>query len=156
MFPQYAISPKLFIIRKKPTTKYANILNGQVIKYTCPFYFLKGGVNVSVKIEVNNGVINAYLDGELDHHTAKVMREEIDGAVESNIPSQLILDFKDITFMDSSGIGLVMGRYKLLSKFGGELIITNPSPQIYKVMHLAGLSRLARIEKGGITNETNK
>ncbi len=111
---------------------------------------------MSVKIEFSNNTMVAYLDGELDHHTAKPIREEIDSAVESNTPELLVLDFKDITFMDSSGIGLVMGRYKLLSGYNARLTITNPSPQIYKVMQLAGLSRLATIEKGGIKNETNK
>ena len=111
---------------------------------------------MSVKIEVNGDVVVAYLEGELDHHTAKPMREEIDEAIESKMPTLLVLDFKDITFMDSSGIGLVMGRYKQLAKNNAELAITNPSPQIYKVMQLAGLSRLAKIEKGGIKNENVK
>ncbi len=111
---------------------------------------------MSVKIEVKGDVVVAYLEGELDHHTARQMREEIDAAVDSNMPTLLVLDFKDITFMDSSGIGLVMGRYKLLSKNNAELAITNPSPQIYKVMQLAGLTRLAKIEKGGLKNETIK
>ncbi len=105
---------------------------------------------MSVKIEVNGDVVVAYLEGELDHHAAKTIREEIDAAVEANMPTLVVLDFRDITFMDSSGIGLVMGRYKLLSKTGAELAITNPSPHIYKVMQLAGLTRLAKIEKGGI------
>ncbi len=111
---------------------------------------------MSVKIEFSDNTVIAYLEGELDHHTAKPMREEIDAAVESNTPKLLVLDFKDITFMDSSGIGLVMGRYKLVSKYNAKLTITNPSPQIYKVMQLAGLSRLATIEKGDLKNETVK
>ncbi len=111
---------------------------------------------MSVKIEVNGEVVVAYLSGDIDHHTAKPMREEIDKAIELNMPSLLVLDFKDVSFMDSSGIGLVMGRYKLLSQNSAELAVTNPSPQIYKVMHLAGLERLAKIEKGGIKNETVK
>ena len=71
---------------------------------------------MSIKINVTGEVVTAYLCGELDHHTAKEMRESIDYAVELNMPSMLVLDFKDITFMDSSGIGLVMGRYRILKK----------------------------------------
>ncbi|MBQ1231736.1 MAG: STAS domain-containing protein [Clostridia bacterium] len=111
---------------------------------------------MSVKIEVNGEVVVAYLSGDIDHHTAKPMREEIDKAVESNMPTLLVLDFKDVSFMDSSGIGLVMGRYRILNPKGAELAVTNPSPQIYKVMHLAGLERLAKIEKGGMKNEAVK
>lgn len=104
---------------------------------------------MSVKINVTGEVVTAYLGGELDHHTAKEMREAIDNAVELNMPSLVILDFKDISFMDSSGIGLVMGRYRNLIKTGAELHITGTSPQIYKVMKLAGIEKLAKLEKEG-------
>lgn len=100
-----------------------------------------------VKITASEEVLTAFLEGEIDHHTASVMRCEIDAAVEKNMPSVLILDFRDVTFMDSSGIGLVMGRYKLLKPIGAELHITNASPQIFKVMKLAGLDRLAKLDK---------
>ena len=103
---------------------------------------------MSVRIEQTGEVLTAYLGGEIDHHTAKNMRQEIDNAVELNMPTLLILDFTDVSFMDSSGIGLVMGRYRTLSKTGAELHISGTSPQIYKVMKLAGLERLARIDKG--------
>lgn len=100
-----------------------------------------------IRITVNGEVVTAYLDGEIDHHTASVMRNEIDSSIEKNMPSMLILDFRDVTFMDSSGIGLVMGRYKALKPIGGELHVTNTSPQIYKVMKLAGLDRLAKMDR---------
>ncbi len=101
---------------------------------------------MSVKITVNGEVVTAYLDGEIDHHSAGIMRNEIDVAVEKNTPSMLVLDFRDVSFMDSSGIGLVMGRYKLLKPYGAELHVTNTSPQIGKVMKLAGLDRLAKLD----------
>ncbi len=93
-------------------------------------------------------VVTVYLKGEIDHHSAKNMREEIDKAVEFNMPSLLILDFSEVTFMDSSGIGLVMGRFKLLQKNGAKLNLSNLSGNIYKIMKLAGIDRLATLEKG--------
>lgn len=102
---------------------------------------------MAVEIKIKGEVMTASLSGELDHHTARDMRNAIDNAVELNMPSLLILDFSGISFMDSSGIGLVMGRYRLISKNGAQLHITGASPQIYKVMRLAGLERLARLEK---------
>lgn len=107
---------------------------------------------MSVKILVNDRVVTAYLDGELDHHTAVGIRTQIDEAINRNMPELLILDFGNITFMDSSGIGLVMGRYKLLQPNRAQINITNTSPSIYKVMKLAGLDRLATIDKGGLKN----
>ncbi len=101
---------------------------------------------MAIKINVTGEVVTALLSGELDHHSAKEMREEIDSAVELNMPSLLILDFKDISFMDSSGIGLVMGRYRTLVKTGAELHITGAAPNIYKVLKLAGIEKLAKLE----------
>lgn len=100
---------------------------------------------MSVKIIAGKEVVTAYLEGEIDHHTASLMREEIDKSVEEMHPTMLVLDFKNVSFMDSSGIGLVMGRYKTVSANGGELAIINTSPQIGKVMKLAGMERLAKI-----------
>lgn len=101
---------------------------------------------MSVEINVTGEVVTAYLSGELDHHTAKDMRESIDNAIELNMPSLLVLDFSGITFMDSSGIGLVMGRYRNLQKTGASLHISGASPNIYKVMKLAGIEKLAKLE----------
>lgn len=101
---------------------------------------------MSVEINVTGEVVTAYLSGELDHHTAKDMRESIDNAIELNMPSLLVLDFSGVTFMDSSGIGLVMGRYRNLQKTGASLHISGASPSIYKVMKLAGIEKLAKLE----------
>ncbi len=102
---------------------------------------------MSVEIKTSGDTGTAYLSGELDHHSAKEMREAVDNAVELNMPSKLVLDFKGVSFMDSSGIGLVMGRYRNLIKTGAQLYITGASPQIYKVMKLAGIERLAKLEE---------
>jgi stage II sporulation protein AA (anti-sigma F factor antagonist) len=101
---------------------------------------------MAVEINVTGEVVTAYLSGELDHHTAKEMREAIDTAIELNMPTLLVLDFKDVSFMDSSGIGLVMGRYRNLQKTGAELHITGTSPNIYKVFRLSGIEKLAKLE----------
>ncbi len=101
---------------------------------------------MSVQINVTGEVLTARLSGELDHHSAREMREAIDSAIELNMPTLLVLDFKDISFMDSSGIGLVMGRYRNLIKYGAELHIVEAPPQIYKVLKLAGIEKLAKLE----------
>ncbi len=106
---------------------------------------LKGEITLSVKIETSGQVVTAFLEGDIDHHTAREIREKIDREIELNMPTLLILDFSSVGFMDSSGIGLVMGRYRVLSKTGAELAIIGCAPNIYKVMKLAGLERLAKI-----------
>ena len=100
-----------------------------------------------VRIEKQDGIITAFIMGDIDHHSAKEIRETIDFSLESSLPEILVLDFKDVTFMDSSGIGLVMGRYKLMQSMDGELRIQNVSSHMKKVMRLAGLDKLATFDK---------
>jgi stage II sporulation protein AA (anti-sigma F factor antagonist) len=101
-----------------------------------------------VQIYISEETVTACLSGEIDHHGAKPIREEIDEITQRLAPTELVLDFREVGFMDSSGIGLVMGRYQLMQELGGELRVTNLSSHIKKVMKLAGLDRLAVIERG--------
>ena len=100
---------------------------------------------MSVKIINEDNKVIALLSGEIDHHNAKSLRQDIDFSLRENQPEELIMDFSEVGFMDSSGIGLVMGRYKLMQEIGGNLVVRNPPPQIKKVMRLSGIDRLASI-----------
>lgn len=102
---------------------------------------------MSAKIEYRQKEIHVYLEGEIDHHSASIIRVSIDDAVLSKRPQTLVLDFGKVTFMDSSGIGLVMGRYKIMKNFGGRIIVDNLSAGAYRVMKLAGLERLGEIRQ---------
>ena len=99
------------------------------------------------EITLTADTLTARLDGEIDHHTAKGVREKIDFEIENSTPKILVIDFSDVTFMDSSGIGLIMGRYKLMKNIGGAVRIKNPSPNTSRVLKLAGMDRLAKIER---------
>ncbi|HAB00321.1 MAG TPA: anti-anti-sigma factor [Ruminococcaceae bacterium] len=98
-----------------------------------------------VILEISEKKVTAYIQGEIDHHSAHGMREEIDNAIERVHPQTLVLDFAGVTFMDSSGIGLVMGRFKTMQSFGGIVEVVHVSDHIRKVMKVSGLDKLARI-----------
>ncbi len=100
-----------------------------------------------IKTEFENEILTAFLEGELDHHAAAPIREQIDAEIEQHRPKKVVIDFAELTFMDSSGIGLVMGRYKAASAVGATLAVRNVSAQTYKVMRLSGIDRIAVIEK---------
>ena len=102
---------------------------------------------MSAKIEYKQNKLVVMLDGEIDHHTASLIRMGIDDAILKKRPDILILDFGGVTFMDSSGIGLVMGRYKLMKTIGGKITVQNLSPSAYRVIKLAGLERLGEIRQ---------
>lgn len=97
---------------------------------------------MGVKMESHGEELVVHLSGELDHHTARVMREKVDAATERAAPKILRLDFRGISFMDSSGVGLVMGRYRLIRTMGGRLIISGMSDRIRRMMQMAGLDKL--------------
>ena len=95
-----------------------------------------------VDITYKNDILTAGLYGEIDHHIAPRVRNEIDAKCESLRPKVLRLDFQAVTFMDSSGVGLVMGRQRCISLLGGRLEVVNIPKQINKVFSLSGLDRL--------------
>ena len=95
-----------------------------------------------IRMDASPSGVTIWLSGELDHHAARSLREQIDGAVDRTGAKRLRLDFEGVTFMDSSGIGLVMGRYRLMQLAGGRLSVTGASERIQKIMRLAGLDRL--------------
>lgn len=100
---------------------------------------------MSVTLSRRGGSLTAYISGDLDHHSAAGIRADIDHAVRTGDVSRLILDFSKVTFMDSSGIGLVMGRYKLMNERGGTCVVANPPAYIGRVMRLSGVNRLCEI-----------
>ena len=102
---------------------------------------------MGVEIISNPLSVSALLSGEIDHHTAAAMRADIDAAAAAQQPKILRLDFADVTFMDSSAVGLVMGRYRLLQDWQGKLEVTNLSERNYKMMRLAGMPALCTLSQ---------
>lgn len=110
---------------------------------------------MSIKTLLEENVLTVYITGEIDHHSAGGWRTSIDREAICAHPALLVLDFSGVSFMDSSGIGLVMGRYRLVRSWEGELRLTGLSDRLYKMMTLAGLDRLPVWEKKGEnTHET--
>ena len=95
-----------------------------------------------VTIDVNGNTMTARLSGELDHHHTQKLREEIDRSVQKEHPNRLILNFAGVEFMDSSGIGLVLGRYRLMQEREGSLVLCAMPPHIRRVMRVAGIANL--------------
>lgn len=82
------------------------------------------------------------LDGELDMHTASMVRQAIDHEIDKRGIRTVILNFQNVQFVDSSGLGVILGRYKKLLPLGGKLKITNVLPHVYKIMELSGLPKI--------------
>lgn len=94
-----------------------------------------------------DGVLTLKLSGELDHHSAVGLREEADRLIYLERPKKLLLDLSGIDFMDSSGLGFIMGRYALVSKLGGSLALLNPNARVSRLLSLSALERIIKTER---------
>ena len=82
---------------------------------------------------------------EIDHHTTEKLRRKMDYEITRFMPRKVMLDFSKVTFMDSAGIGLLIGRYKLAKLLGGTLEIINANITIVKVLEMSGIVRIIKI-----------
>lgn len=105
--------------------------------------------------KIDGGVLEVKLMGEIDHHSAVSVRSDIDGLIFDLRPQKVVLDLSEISFMDSSGLGLIMGRYALIKDFGGTLSLRAPTVAVMKILTLAGMERMIKIEKS-IKEEVKK
>ena len=94
-----------------------------------------------VTVKNKSGVITALIKGDIDHHSAPAIREAVDDAViSSDCVKMLVLDFSGVTFMDSSGVGLILGRGRHISALGGRLTVQNPPPAVRRMLDLARIT----------------
>lgn len=96
--------------------------------------------------------LTASLNCEIDHHTAKLLREEIDVAMRSGEVKVLILDFSGVGFMDSSGIGLILGRANTAEEIGASVRLCGLSPSLIRIVRMSGIEKIQSItvEKRGV------
>lgn len=82
---------------------------------------------------------------ELDHHTTEKIRRKADYEIQRHMPRKVIFNFNNVTFMDSAGIGMIIGRYKLATTFGGQVYIKNVMPSIKKIFEMSGILKIIPI-----------
>lgn len=80
-----------------------------------------------------------YLKGELDHHILKNVKDRIDYIIIKNNIKNIIFDFRNVTFMDSSVIGMIIGRYKIVTKSNGKVGVVNINNKLKKIFNISGL-----------------
>lgn len=90
-------------------------------------------------------LLTVRLDGELDHRSVNGIRQKIDDEVGRTGVINIAIDFSNVIFMDSSGIGLILGRYKTVSALGGRLILFGMSREIERIIKMSGIDKIAEI-----------
>ncbi|MDO5377580.1 MAG: anti-sigma factor antagonist [Clostridia bacterium] len=90
-----------------------------------------------------------YLSGEIDHCAADKLRQEIEARIAETKTGELCFDFSSVSFMDSSGVGMIIGRYKTMQALGGRVTACGLHPPVDRLFHLAGLHRIIDIAPSG-------
>ena len=106
----------------------------------------------SIELVYEKHVLKIKIRGDIDHHSAKGIRDRIDNEIFSKRPSMVVLDLSVVEFMDSSGLGLIMGRYANSKEIGASFLIYKPCKRVKKILELAGVERIMDI-KGDDDNE---
>lgn len=103
--------------------------------------------NITCKTVYSAGVLTVTVSGEIDHHTAKPLRERIDAAIYLFRAPSVVMDVAGVSFMDSAGLGLILGRYTKIRELGGRMTVRAPTPETEKILRLAGADKLIEIVK---------
>ncbi len=101
-------------------------------------------------IKYGSGVLSAKLPPEIDHHTSEEIRKEIDSSVVRFNAKKIVMDFSAVEFADSSAVGLLMGRYKLMDELIGTIEVANLSGQCRKVLEMSGIDRIISLKENNI------
>ena len=96
--------------------------------------------------EYKDDILYTKIEGEIDHHTAKPIREKIDGEMLHYRPKTLRIDLTAVGFMDSSGLGLILGRSALAERMGASVLLFGASSRIVKILSMAGVERIKNIK----------
>lgn len=108
-------------------------------------------MSLKMDLEVKYGVLCIRLEGELDHHTADELRAQVNRLIDEEMVQHILLNLGKLTFMDSSGLGVILGRYKQITSIGGEMVVCAISPAVRRLFELSGMFKIIRLE----TDETD-
>jgi len=97
---------------------------------------------LQIKFYNRGTILIASIIGELDHHSAEYIRQKIDNEMIKSTNKNIIFDFTNLSFMDSPGIGVIMGRYKNVQRLYGKMAIVNTNDQIDRILEMAGIKKI--------------
>ena len=98
------------------------------------------------KSVTSGGTLIIYLDGDIDHHNARTVRQRIDSKLFIQRPKELVLDLSKVSFMDSSGLGLILGRLRKCNECGCEFKLVNPGAKTQRILRMAGVDKILNIQ----------
>ncbi|MBP3038993.1 anti-sigma F factor antagonist [Bacillaceae bacterium Marseille-Q3522] len=103
-------------------------------------------MSLNIDLEVRVEVLCIRLSGELDHHSSEELRTLATKTIEENGIRHIILNLEKLTFMDSSGLGVILGRYKQIKQVHGEMVVCSLSPSVRRLFDMSGLFKIIRLD----------
>ena len=110
----------------------------------------------AVRISLIGDILSAQIRGEIDHHSAKAVREEIDGQIYLHRPKEIVLGLSEVSFMDSSGLGLIVGRLVSAKEIGATVRLTGADRRMRYIFEMAGLERMRGLTIEEASEERNR
>ncbi|TMV51356.1 anti-sigma F factor antagonist [Paenibacillus mesophilus] len=104
-------------------------------------------MSLHIELEHHRRTLIVRLKGELDHHTAETVKVKMEEAILRGDVNHVVLSMKDLSFMDSSGLGVILGRYKLITARGGKLVVCDVNPAVYRLFEMSGLFKILTIQE---------
>ncbi|MDF2658547.1 MAG: anti-sigma factor antagonist [Paenibacillus sp.] len=103
-------------------------------------------MSLHIELEHQRRTLIVRLKGELDHHTADTVKVKMEEAILRGDVNHVVLSMKDLSFMDSSGLGVILGRYKLITSRGGKMVVCDVNPAVYRLFEMSGLFKILSIQ----------
>jgi stage II sporulation protein AA (anti-sigma F factor antagonist) len=104
-------------------------------------------VSLAIDLNVKNDILCIKLSGELDHHTAEILRNKVSEKLDQDNILHIVLNLESLSFMDSSGLGVILGRYKQITKMGGQMIVCAISQDVKRLFEMSGMFKIIRLEE---------
>lgn len=103
-------------------------------------------MGLTINTEIKGAILCIRLSGELDHHSAEDLRDQATNAIEKYQIKHIILNLDQLSFMDSSGLGVILGRYKQIKQKHGEMVVCAISPSVKRLFEMSGLFKIISLE----------
>ncbi|GMA99208.1 anti-sigma F factor antagonist [Pelosinus sp. IPA-1] len=100
---------------------------------------------MNITTSLKRGVLLVRVEGELDMHVAAEFRQKVDNALETSGVQKVLFNLQGVDFIDSSGLGVLLGRYKKISGLGGVMSATQIQPQVSQIFELSGLLKIIKL-----------
>lgn len=103
-------------------------------------------MSLQIEMEQHRKALIVRLKGELDHHTAELVKARMEEAIDNGGSRHMILSLRDLSFMDSSGLGVILGRYKKITAKGGKLVVCDVNSSLLRLFEMSGLLKIIAME----------